>query len=252
MKKVDYSKIASFYDKGRHLPDEVISLWMKLVSRYTNDSARTRILDLGCGTGRFTIAMVNQLPCYVTGADMSEDMLAKARDKDLNNLIEWDRQDAQSLTYDDGSFDIVFISHLLHHVDSPVLVLKEAKRVLVPSGVILIRYGAIEQIEHDVVHTFFPGSLEIDKARTPSVLTVESWLSEAGFKEISSEEIKQQTWETNTALLESIKNKNTSVLTLISESSFKKGINELTDYINKHPDDHWLLDDRLAFTVGYL
>ena len=181
MKKADYRKIASFYDKGRSLPDEIISLWMKLISRYAGDSANTRILDLGCGTGRFTVAIANQLGYCVTGVDMSDEMLAEAKVKDINNLIQWDHQDAQSLTYDDESFDVIFISHLLHHVDSPVLVLKEARRVLVSSGVILIRYGAIEQIEHDVVHTFFPEALEIDKARTPLVLTVESWLKETGF-----------------------------------------------------------------------
>lgn len=252
MKKADYSKIASFYDKGRSLPDEIISLWMKLISRYAGDSANTRILELGCGTGRFTVAIANQLGYCVTGADMSDEMLAKAKVKDINNLIQWDHQDAQSLTYDEESFDVIFISHLLHHVDSPVLVLKEARRVLVSLGVILIRYGAIEQIEHDVVHTFFPEALEIDKARTPSVLTVESWLKEAGFKEISSEEIKQQTYGTPAILLESIKNKNTSVLTLISENAYEKGLNELTEYIKNHTDDPWLLYDKLVFSVGYL
>lgn len=224
---------------------------MNLVSSYAGSSPGTRILDLGCGTGRFTIALAYQLGYQVTGADNSDEMLAKAKEKDINNLIKWDRQDAQSLTYDDKSFDAVFISHLLHHVDSPLSVLTEVRRVLVSPGVIFLRYGSMEQIEHDAIHTFFPETLEIDKPRTPSTLTVENWLKEAGFKKISSKEIKQQTYKTPAALLESVRNKNTSVLTLISKEAFEKGLNELTLYINHRPDENWLLDDRLTFTVGY-
>jgi ubiquinone/menaquinone biosynthesis C-methylase UbiE len=252
MKKADYSKIASFYDKGRLLSDEILSLWTDLVSGYAGDPAQTRLLDLGCGTGRFTIAIAERLGYHVTGADMSGEMLARAKEKDTDNRIIWDQQDAQHLTYGDKSFNAVFISHLLHHVDSPLSVLREAGRVLDSPGVILLRYGAIEQIEHDVVHRFFPETREIDRARTPSVSTVEGWLKEAGFKNISSEEIKQRTWETPEDVLRSIRYRNTSVLTLISEKAYEKGLNELTEYISEHPDDPWLLDDKLMFTAGHV
>ena len=252
MKKADYSRIASFYDKGRSLLDEIMSLWMKLVSGYAGNSADTRVLDLGCGTGRFTLAMAYQLGYRVTGADMSAEMLGKAKAKDSHNLIRWDKQDARRLTYNNDSFNVVFISHLLHHVEVPLLVLREAGRVLASLGVIFLRYGSMEQIEHDIVHTFFPETLEIDRKRTPLVSTVERWLKEAGFQGIISEEIKQQTWKTPAAMLESFSYKNTSVLTLISEDAFETGKTQLAEYIARHPDDSWLLDDRLSFTVGYL
>ena len=251
MRKADYSKIASVYDKGRSLPDRIINLTLKLISKYSNAQESARVLDLGCGTGRFTIAMSTQLHYRVIGADSSEEMLAKAREKDIEKAIEWDYQDAQDLRYNDGSFDVVFMSHLLHHVDSPLQVLIECKRVLIDSGVIIIRYGAIEQIENDVVHTFFPEVLTIDRARTPSVAIVEKWLSDAGFLSITTEEIVQQTFETGTAHLESARTKSTSVLTMISEEAFEKGINDLTEYVENNPNDPWLLHDKLALTIGY-
>jgi SAM-dependent methyltransferase len=76
--------------------------------------------------------------------------------------------DAGALSFPPGSFGIVFMSHLLHHVESPPAVLRECHRVLGPSGVVLLRYGAIEQIKRDVEHTLFPEVMEIDEARTPS------------------------------------------------------------------------------------
>ena len=47
------------------------------------------------------------------------------------------------LIYGDGAFDVVFMSHLLHHVDSPEAVIGECYRVLNTYGVLIVRYGAI-------------------------------------------------------------------------------------------------------------
>lgn len=251
MKKADYSRIATSYDRGRSLSEQNIELWLRLISKYSKAEEGAKVLDLGCGTGRFTIPMANQLQYRMVGADYFREMLDKAREKDVDGMIEWDYQDAQDLSYRDESFDLVFISHLLHHVDFPTRVLRECKRVLTTSGVIIVRYGAIEQIEDDVEHTFFPGVLDIDKARIPSVEMVEKWLSGAGFSGITTEEIVQQTFKTGSAHLEAAKTKNTSVLTMIPQETFEKGINSLTEYIKSNPDDSWLLFDRLTLTAGY-
>ena len=56
------------------------------------------------------------------------------------------------------------MSHLLHHIDAPLKVLGECYRVLKPGGVLLNRYGALEDL-NDPEHVFFPETLEIDKER---------------------------------------------------------------------------------------
>ena len=134
MKKADYDKIASFYDKGRSLSDRNIDLWLGLIAKYSSAAEGARALDLGCGTGRFAIPMAERLGYRVTGADASEEMLAKGKEKDVAGLVKWDIQDAQRLTYPDNSFDLVFMSHLLHHVDSPSAVINECRRVLNAPG----------------------------------------------------------------------------------------------------------------------
>ncbi len=251
MRKADYSSIASFYDTGRSISEQNMDLWLGLVARFSRMSEGARVLDLGCGTGRFSIPMVTRLRFHVTGADFSREMLDKAREKDTNGLVKWDCMDAQQLTYPDDSFDIVFMSHLLHHVDSPQRVLGECHRVLTATGVVLIRYGAIEQIRDDVVHTFFPEVLLIDEARTPSVKIVEQWLVEAGFRDIASQEIVQKTFNTSAEHLNMAKVRGTSVLTMISPEAFEKGIRDLTRYIEDNADDPWLLHDRGTLTAGY-
>jgi ubiquinone/menaquinone biosynthesis C-methylase UbiE len=251
MRKADYSSIASYYDKGRPISEQNIDLWLGLVARLSRMPEGSRVLDLGCGTGRFSVPMATRLHFQVTGADSSEEMLGKAREKDTARLVKWDLMDAQRLKYPDDSFDGVFMSHLLHHVDYPRQVLSECRRVLASPGVVLIRYGAIEQIRNDVEHTFFPEVLDIDTSRTPTVKIVEGWLAEAGFQNIISQEIVQKTFETSAAHLDMAKLKGTSVLSMLSPESFEKGIRDLTKYIEKNPDDPWLMHDRGTLTAGY-
>jgi ubiquinone/menaquinone biosynthesis C-methylase UbiE len=194
--------------------------------------------------------MAQRLQYKVTGVDFSSEMLAKAQLKDSAGLVRWERQNAQMLSFPDNSFDVVFISHLLHHVDSPQEVLQECHRVLVGRGVILIRFGALEQIRDDPEHKFFKGAMEIDQGRTPSVSAVEQWLEKAGFRNIISEEIIQQTYNRAIARLEAARSKAHSALSMISTEAFELGINDLGRYAANNPDDAWLLHDRLTLTVA--
>lgn len=251
MQKADYAKIASFYDKGTSLSQQKTDLWLGLISRYTRATTGAKMLDLGCGTGRFALPIARELGFRVTGADAFEEMLAKAREKDTTGLVAWERQEAERLTYVDDSFDVVFTSHLVHHLDSPLTAIRECKRVLKTPGTLLVRYGAIEQIRGDVVHTLFPEALAIDEARTPTVKAVEAWLREAGFTDVTSEETVQQSYGAGTERLNAIKFKNTSILTLISQKAYEAGIQALVEYIENNANDPWLLFDRLTLTIGF-
>ena len=251
VKKADYSKIASFYDKAHVMRESNITLWINLISKYGNVSSGTKLLDLGCGTGRFCLPMAVDLGVSVTGADSSPAMLEKAQNKDTAGLVRWEHQDAESLTFPDESFNVVFMSHLLHHLDTPQQALNECERILISPGVILIRYGAIEQIRDDYRHVFFDETLEIDEARTPSVTQVEEWLRQAGFASVRSTEVRQKTFENSMEMLEATSHKLTSVLTMISEQAFSEGLNKLTAYVEANPNDPWLLENRLTLTLGY-
>lgn len=178
-------------------------------------------------------------------------MLAKTKEKQGADIVIWDYQDVEHLTYPNDSFDVVFASHLLHHVDSPLRVLGECKRVLRSSGAMLVRYGAIEHNRNDVEHTFFPETLAIDESRTPTLDTVESWLTDIGFAEVCSRTIVQQTYQTSIEHLNAAKVKHTSVLTMITQEAFERGLHRLEEYIKNHPDDKWLLMDSITMIVGY-
>jgi hypothetical protein len=109
----------------------------------------------------------------------------------------------------------------------------------------------MEQIRNDVIHRFFPQVIEIDERRTPTRQLTEKWLVDAGFSSIFSDEVIQQTYQTGLEHLDTVRAKSTSVLSMISEESFQTGLRFLEKYIDKYPDDKWLLLDKMTLTVGY-
>ena len=250
MRKANYRQIANTYDLARSISEQNLERWLGLISEKIGSRRKVDFLDLGCGTGRFSIPTANRLGYSVTGADNSEEMLEEARKKEGGAQVKWDIQDATSLSYPDRSFDAVFMSHLLHHVDESLKVVKECYRVLRPEGTILNRYGAMEDIRDDPEHRFFPGAIELDEARTPTVDQVEKWFRTTGFKDVSSEPIAQETFRSAEERLRKAELKSISVLTLINHSAFEQGLEALQKYISDNPNDPWLLIDRITLTTG--
>ena len=142
------------------------------------------------------------------------------------------------------------MSHLLHHVNELISVVKECYRTLRSGGIILNRYGAIEHICDDPEHRFFPEAVECDEARTPTREQVEKWFRAVGSKEISSETIIQQSYRSTEERLKKAKLQSTSVLTLISQPAFRQGLEALQAYSSRYPNDLWLLIDKVTLTTG--
>ncbi|MFW6383836.1 MAG: class I SAM-dependent methyltransferase [Halodesulfurarchaeum sp.] len=90
-----------------------------------------RVLDLGGGTGRAS----RTLPNRAVVLDASQPMLVRARDHDHPAV----RGDVRSLPLATGSTDAVVSVDALHHLPAVETVLEEAKRVLRPGGVIVVR-----------------------------------------------------------------------------------------------------------------
>jgi SAM-dependent methyltransferase len=91
----------------------------------------SRVLEIGCGTGLFTRKVYDVTNAQITAIDISEDLLEQAREK----LPEADFriEDAMALSFGDNSFDCVYGSSILHHLDFEKA-LNEIFRVLKPGG----------------------------------------------------------------------------------------------------------------------
>lgn len=101
-----------------------------------------RVLELGCGGGVFTRALLTALPnAAVLATDRDERLLAHARASLANHVasgrLRLERADAASLPYPPRAFDLVVCRCLLMHQPDPLLVVAEMFRVAEIGGVAL-------------------------------------------------------------------------------------------------------------------
>ncbi|HEX5338730.1 MAG TPA: class I SAM-dependent methyltransferase [Gallionella sp.] len=130
-----YSRYSRFYD---FLFGAVFQPGRKAIVQRMNCGPHERILEVGVGTGL-------SLPLYpkdvfVTGIDISQDMLARAqarkvRDK-LDNIERLSVMDAEKMEFADDSFDKVVGMHVASVVPNPERLVAEMRRVCKPDGLI--------------------------------------------------------------------------------------------------------------------
>lgn len=100
-----------------------------------------KILDVGCGAGFFTV-LLGKEGFDVTGVDLTEEMIVEARRLiDLNapyaGRTEVMAMDAEKLSFDDESFDIVITRNLTWTLPHPIDAYREWFRVLKKGGMLL-------------------------------------------------------------------------------------------------------------------
>lgn len=95
-----YSNIetASRYDSARNLPAETMTLWLAALQSSLPESKVKKILDLGCGTGRFTVPLGQAFACSVIGVEPASAMLDIARAQHNLN-VEWKQGAAESIPW---------------------------------------------------------------------------------------------------------------------------------------------------------
>ncbi len=123
------TKLGSFADKVE----------TELAFRLFTPEKGMKVLDVGCGTGLFSIRLA-EMGCKVTGIDVSPDMLAIAKDKvkQKNLDVDFREMDVYDLDFADESFDAVFSIATFEFVKLPQKAYDQMFRVLKKDGKMLI------------------------------------------------------------------------------------------------------------------
>jgi ubiquinone/menaquinone biosynthesis C-methylase UbiE len=116
-----------------------------------------RVLDVGCGTGNLLRSTGKRYRTVdLVGLDPDPRVLARAGRKlrRAGRSVRLDRGFAQELPYPDDSFDRVFSSLMLHHLDSASkdTLLAEVHRVLRPDGLLVLADAVLHDHEHHRGH----------------------------------------------------------------------------------------------------
>ncbi|MBL7036665.1 methyltransferase domain-containing protein [Candidatus Microgenomates bacterium] len=106
---------------------------MKVLKKYSIGASR--ILDLGCGDGtRLNYLSRKNNKCY--GVDISKKAISLSKKK--YPKCDFTASNLEKLSFKDNSFDLVYSAFVLEHLKNPQKMLKEATRVLEPSGVLIL------------------------------------------------------------------------------------------------------------------
>ena len=116
-----------------------------------------RVLDVGCGTGNLLRAKGKRhRNVELVGVDPDLKMLARAERKirRAGLTAQLDRGFAQELAFPDASFDVVFSSLMLHHLETSAKdeMLAEVRRVLRPDGVLVLADAVLHDHGHGHGH----------------------------------------------------------------------------------------------------
>jgi len=108
------------------------------------DMRGLKVVDLGCGFGWFCRWAGEQGAARVLGVDVSEKMLARARDTTTDPAITYLRADLESLDLPEAGFDLAYSSLALHYIEDLAALLGKVHRALVPGG------GFVFSAEHPI------------------------------------------------------------------------------------------------------
>lgn len=124
------------------------------------------LLDVGCGTGSYSIPLASRFSLRLTGVDVSSEMLDQARSKlpDGNwvnqDFMEWN----PSIHY-----DIILMVYVIHLFRDWRAAVNRAVNILNPNGVLMIVTDDHSDLRRSFIHMYMPRVLEIDLARFPKV-----------------------------------------------------------------------------------
>lgn len=139
-----FDTIAHSYDLLNHsLSLGIDKRWRRTALDRLRPFAPKKILDIATGTGDFAIMAAKRLqPESITGADISEGMMAIGREKvekeKLANVIHFQREDCTKLSFAENTFDAVTVAYGIRNFEDLDAGLREMLRVLKPGGHLLI------------------------------------------------------------------------------------------------------------------
>lgn len=251
-------------NKTSYSERKVDQSWKDMANRLVDINGKS-IVDIGCGGGLYTKALMDMGAAKGIGVDFSLPSIETAEKTCVGiKNVTFQQGNALGTPFSEASFDVVLERALIHHIETMELptCAKEAHRLLKPGGVCVWQDRTPEDVqqkasvEHLRGYLFekYPALLAVDTRRRHLQETVLEALGSVDFSNIQSYTL----WETRgvyankEALKKSfLRREGRSILHELSDAE----LNEFTDYLltklNTLEEDHPLIDrDRWTIWVA--
>ncbi|WP_374376255.1 class I SAM-dependent methyltransferase [Dongia sp.] len=170
-----YDRLGVGYDRTRRADPTLAAA----IARLLDVRHPEPVLDIGCGTGNYTIAVADRNVMAI-GLDQSTLMLRRARAKEPR--IEWVAGQAEALPFADNSFAGVFCTMTLHHLQDFESVFAEIARVLRPGARFVAFTAFPEQARQFWLNAYFPELMRRAADRMPGRDRIEAAFKGSGLR----------------------------------------------------------------------
>jgi SAM-dependent methyltransferase len=188
MARVDYTERAGAYRRARTLPPEVLGAWADAVGPVASAASAERreaagrrgvVLDLGAGPGGYLDPLVEWFAAPVVAIELSAAMRAEAVAAGTapRHLYVGGRAEQIPLAAD--TVDAAWLSTVIHQFDDLDAAAAELRRVVRPTGLVLIR-GFFADLSFAGLFELFPG-IDRSAATFPRTDDVVGRFERAGF-----------------------------------------------------------------------
>jgi SAM-dependent methyltransferase len=214
--KPDFSARAAVYDRLRPYDDN----WREVAETLIReaDLAGRRVLDIGCGTGRFLAQLAEIAKAW--GVDASPEMLEVARSRAGGAGLKLGS--AEELPFKDGWFERATMWLVAHLLDRP-RAFAEAYRVLAHDGRFAVATFDPSYFDEFWLNELFPSMEAVDRERFPAASELEAELGGAGF-DVRLLRLSQRGSLARGDALERIRGKHISTFDLISDEEYEAGL----------------------------
>jgi ubiquinone/menaquinone biosynthesis C-methylase UbiE len=179
---------------------------VEIVDRLDLSRSR-RLLDLGCGPGTYSMAIVERFPQVRATLLDSPTAISQARrlaaERNLSHRLEFVAIDARK--YEPAEpFDTILVSNVLHMIgpEESVNLLKRCYRMMTPGGRMIVQ---AQYLNDDRVSPRWPTLLNLmQRIATPhgrnhAISETRDWLEQAGFRNVKH--IRFSTWNVNSCIV---------------------------------------------------
>jgi sugar/nucleoside kinase (ribokinase family)/ubiquinone/menaquinone biosynthesis C-methylase UbiE len=234
------------YDKARQLDVDDVELWVKRFADWGKIKEDSRVLDAGCGTGRFIIPLQRSTSCRATGVDRSDEMLQSAAAK--SGKVQWTKGYLPRLDSvlggRESKYDCIILSSVLQQLelDDVEATFRHCYDFLEQDGRLLIRTITPDQINSlEWFPRFFPAAYKFEMDRAKPMGTIWRLLEESGFRVVTTELHDRAKKVSPADLLQRLEHKGYSWCVLYQrDEDYQACIDRLRTYYNYSTQvDYW-------------
>jgi ubiquinone/menaquinone biosynthesis C-methylase UbiE len=188
MARISYdAPTAAAFKAVREIPREGLTEWRDAVERHLRPAPGMTVVDIGAGTGAFTVAFADWFGVDMLAVEPSPAMRARIP---RAPGVEVREGDATALPVPDRSADAAWLSLVIHHIPDLRAAAREVRRVLRPGAPVLIRQGFPGRVEGVELVRWFPETARTVDTYPALDATCEAFAA-AGFRREALERVRE-------------------------------------------------------------